>query len=109
MIIDCNEEPKSIEIIAYTDTCSESILNYDQRKINKYRDKREINTYIDEFTFNEETKTYQLKGWAYSYAKDPIEYSVLDSNGKKVDIEFHSKGRVDLYSLFFVGEDQIDC
>ena len=109
MIIDCNEEPKSIEIIAYTDTCSESILNYDQRKINKYRDKREINTYIDEFTFNEETKTYQLKGWAYSYAKDPIEYSVFDSNGKKVDIEFHSKGRVDLYSLFFVGEDQIDC
>lgn len=73
LIIDCNEEPKSIEIIAYTDTCSESILNYDQRKINKYRDKREINTYIDEFTFNEETKTYQLKGWAYSYAKDPIE------------------------------------
>lgn len=109
LIIDCNEEPKSIEIIAYTDTCSESILNYDQRKINKYRDKREINTYIDEFTFNEETKTYQLKGWAYSYAKDPIEYSVFDSNGKKVDIEFHSKGRVDLYSLFFVGEDQIDC
>lgn len=108
-IIDCNEEPKSIEIIAYTDTCSESILNYDQRKINKYRDKREINTYIDEFTFNEETKTYLLKGWAYSYAKDPIEYSVFDSNGKKVDIEFHSKGRVDLYSLFFVGEDQIDC
>ena len=84
-------------------------MNYDQRKINKYRDKREINTYIDEFTFNEETKTYQLKGWAYSYAKDPIEYSVFDSNGKKVDIEFHSKGRVDLYSLFFVGEDQIDC
>ena len=109
LIIDCNEEPKSIEIIAYTDTCSESILNYDQRKINKYRDKREINTYIDEFTFNEETKTYQLKGWAYSYAKDPIEYSVFDTNGKKVDIEFHSKGRVDLYSLFFVGEDQIDC
>ena len=109
MIIDCNEEPKSIEIIAYTDVCSESILNYDQRKINKYRDKREINTYIDEFTFNEETKTYQLKGWAYSYAKDPIEYSVFDSNGKKVDIEFHSKGRADLYSLFFVGEDQIDC
>lgn len=109
LIIDCNEEPKSIEIIAYTDTCSESILNYDQRKINKYRDKREINTYIDEFTFNEETKTYQLKGWAYSYAKDPIEYSVFDSNGKKMDIEFHSKGRVDLYSLFFVGEDQIDC
>lgn len=109
LIIDCNEEPKSIEIIAYTDVCSESILNYDQRKINKYRDKREINTYIDEFTFNEETKTYQLKGWAYSYAKDPIEYSVFDSNGKKVDIEFHSKGRVDLYSLFFVGEDQIDC
>lgn len=109
LIIACNEEPKSIEIIAYTDTCSESILNYDQRKINKYRDKREINTYIDEFTYNEETKTYQLKGWAYSYAKDPIEYSVLDSNGKKVDIEFHSKGRVDLYSLFFVGEDQIDC
>ena len=36
LIIDCNEEPKSIEIIAYTDTCSESILNYDQRKINKY-------------------------------------------------------------------------
>lgn len=109
LIIACNEEPKSIEIIAYTDICSESILNYDQRKINKYRDKREINTYIDEFTFNEETKTYQLKGWAYSYAKDPIEYSVFDSNGKKVDIEFHSKGRVDLYSLFFVGEDQIDC
>lgn len=109
LIIDCNEEPKSIEIIAYTDICSESILNYDQRKINKYRDKREINTCIDEFTFNEETKTYQLKGWAYSYAKDPIEYSVFDSNGKKVDIEFHSKGRVDLYSLFFVGEDQIDC
>lgn len=109
LIIDCNEEPKSIEIIAYTNVCSESILNYDQRKINKYRDKREINTYIDEFTFNEETKTYQLKGWAYSYAKDPIEYSVFDSNGKKVDIEFHSKGRVDLYSLFFVGEDQIDC
>lgn len=109
LIIACNEEPKSIEIIAYTDTCSESILNYDQRKINKYRDKREINTCIDEFTFNEETKTYQLKGWAYSYAKDPIEYSVFDSNGKKVDIEFHSKGRVDLYSLFFVGEDQIDC
>lgn len=26
-----------------------------------------------------------------------------------MDIEFHSKGRVDLYSLFFVGEDQIDC
>ena len=24
-------------------------------------------------------------------------------------VEFHSKGRVDLYSLFFVGEDQIDC
>lgn len=109
LIIACNEEPKSIEIIAYTDVCSESILNYDQRKINKYRDKREINTCIDEFTFNEETKTYQLKGWAYSYAKDPIEYSVFDSNGKKVDIEFHSKGRVDLYSLFFVGEDQIDC
>lgn len=109
LIIACNEEPKSIEIIAYTDECSESILNYDQRKINKYRDKREINTCIDEFTFNEETKTYQLKGWAYSYAKDPIEYSVFDSNGKKVDIEFHSKGRVDLYSLFFVGEDQIDC
>lgn len=109
LIIDCNEEPKSIEIIAYTDTCSERILNYDQRKINKYRDKREINTYIDEFTFNEETRTYQLKGWAYSYAKDPIEYSVFDSNGKKVGVEFHSKGRVDLYSLFFVGEDQIDC
>jgi len=52
---------KSTSFPSNTDTCSESILNYDQRKINKYRDKREINTYIDEFTFNEETKTYQLK------------------------------------------------
>ena len=109
LTVPCDIEPTSIEVNAYTDTLSECILNYDQRKINKYRDKREINTYIDEFTFNEETRTYQLKGWAYSYAKDPIEYSVFDSNGKKVDVEFHSKGRVDLYSLFFVGEDQIDC
>lgn len=109
LTVPCDIETTSIEVNAYTDTLSECILNYDQRKINKYRDKREINTYIDEFTFNEETRTYQLKGWAYSYAKDPIEYSVFDSNGKKVDVEFHSKGRVDLYSLFFVGEDQIDC
>lgn len=107
--VPCDVESTSIEVNAYTDTLSECILNYDQRKINKYRDKRGIRNYIDEFSYNEETKTYQVKGWAYSYAKDPIEYSVFDSNGKKVDIEFHSKGRVDLYSLSMVDEDQIDC
>ena len=109
LTVPCDVETTSIEVNAYTDTLSECILNYDQRKINKYRDKREINTYIDEFTFNEETRTYQLKGWAYSYAKDPIEYSVFDSNGKKVEFDYKSKGRVDLYSLSMVDEDQIDC
>lgn len=109
LIIACNEEPKSIEIIAYTDICSESILNYDQRKINKYRDKRGIRNYIDEFSYNEETKTYQVKGWAFSYEKEPITFSILNAAGKEVEFDYKSKGRVDLYSLSMVDEDQIDC
>ena len=84
-------------------------MNYDQRKINKYRDKRGIRSYIDEFSYNEETKTYQVKGWAFSYEKEPITFSILNAAGKEVEFDYKSKGRVDLYSLSMVDEDQIDC
>ena len=84
-------------------------MNYDQRKINKYRDKRGIRNYIDEFSYNEETKTYQVKGWAFSYEKEPITFSILNAAGKEVEFDYKSKGRVDLYSLSMVDEDQIDC
>lgn len=109
LTVPCDVETTSIEVNAYTDTLSECILNYDQRKINKYRDKRGIRSYIDEFSYNEETKTYQVKGWAFSYEKEPITFSILNAAGKEVEFDYKSKGRVDLYSLFFVGEDQIDC
>lgn len=107
--VPCDVEPTSIEVNAYTDTLSECILNYDQRKINKYRDKRGIRNYIDEFSYNEETKTYQVKGWAFSYEKEPITFSILNAAGKEVEFDYKSKGRVDLYSLSMVDEDQIDC
>lgn len=109
LIVPCDVEPTSIEVNAYTDTLSECILNYDQRKINKYRDKRGIRNYIDEFSYNEETKTYQVKGWAFSYEKEPITFSILNAAGKEVEFDYKSKGRVDLYSLSMVDEDQIDC
>lgn len=107
--VPCDVEPTSIEVNAYTDTLCECILNYDQRKINKYRDKRGIRNYIDEFSYNEETKTYQVKGWAFSYEKEPITFSILNAAGKEVEFDYKSKGRVDLYSLSMVDEDQIDC
>lgn len=107
--VPCDVESTSIEVNAYTDTLSECILNYDQRKINKYRDKRGIRNYIDEFSYNEETKTYQVKGWAFSYEKEPITFSILNAAGKEVEFDYKSKGRVDLYSLSMVDEDQIDC
>lgn len=107
--VPCDVEPTSIEVNAYTDKLSECILNYDQRKINKYRDKRGIRNYIDEFSYNEETKTYQVKGWAFSYEKEPITFSILNAAGKEVEFDYKSKGRVDLYSLSMVDEDQIDC
>ena len=109
LTVPCGVEPTSIEVNAYTDTLSECILNYDQRKINKYRDKRGIRNYIDEFSYNEETKTYQVKGWAFSYEKEPITFSILNATGKEVEFDYKSKGRVDLYSLSMVDEDQIDC
>ena len=109
LTVPCDVEPTSIEVNAYTDTLSECILNYDQRKINKYRDKRGIRNYIDEFSYNEETKTYQVKGWAFSYEKEPITFSILNATGKEVEFDYKSKGRVDLYSLSMVDEDQIDC
>lgn len=109
LTVPCDVEPTSIEVSAYTDTLSECILNYDQRKINKYRDKRGIRNYIDEFSYNEETKTYQVKGWAFSYEKEPITFSILNAAGKEVEFDYKSKGRVDLYSLSMVDEDQIDC
>lgn len=109
LTVPCDVEPTSIEVNAYTDTLSECILNYDQRKINKYRDKRGIRNYIDEFSYNEETKTYQVKGWAFSYEKEPITFSILNAAGKEVEFDYKSKGRVDLYSLSMVDEDQIDC
>lgn len=109
LTVPCDAEPTSIEVNAYTDTLSECILNYDQRKINKYRDKRGIRNYIDEFSYNEETKTYQVKGWAFSYEKEPITFSILNAAGKEVEFDYKSKGRVDLYSLSMVDEDQIDC
>ena len=99
LTVPCDVEPTSIEVNAYTDTLSECILNYDQRKINKYRDKRGIRNYIDEFSYNEETKTYQVKGWAFSYEKEPITFSILNAAGKEVEFDYKSKGRVDLYSL----------
>lgn len=107
--VPCDVEPISIEVNAYTDTLCECILNYDQRKINKYRDKRGIRNYIDEFSYNEETKMYQVKGWAFSYEKEPITFSILNAAGKEVEFDYKSKGRVDLYSLSMVDEDQIDC
>ena len=107
--VPCDVESTSIEVNAYTDTLSECILNYDQRKINKYRDKRGIRNYIDEFSYNEETKTYQVKGWAFSYEKEPITFSIFNAAGKEVEFDYKSKGRVDLYSLSMVDEDQIDC
>ena len=109
LTVPCDIETTSIEVNAYTDTLSECILNYDQRKINKYRDKRGIRSYIDEFSYNEETKTYQVKGWAFSYEKEPITFSILNAAGKEVEFDYKSKGRVDLYSLSMVDEDQIDC
>ena len=109
LTVPCDVETTSIEVNAYTDTLSECILNYDQRKINKYRDKRGIRSYIDEFSYNEETKTYQVKGWAFSYEKEPITFSILNAAGKEVEFDYKSKGRVDLYSLSMVDEDQIDC
>jgi len=109
LTVPCDVETTSIEVNAYTDTLSECILNYDQRKINKYRDKRGIRSYIDEFSYNEETKTYQVKGWAFSYEKEPITFSILNAVGKEVEFDYKSKGRVDLYSLSMVDEDQIDC
>ena len=109
LTVPCDVEPTSIEVNAYMDTLSECILNYDQRKINKYRDKRGIRNYIDEFSYNEETKTYQVKGWAFSYEKEPITFSILNAAGKEVEFDYKSKGRVDLYSLSMVDEDQIDC
>lgn len=109
LTVPCDVETTSIEVNAYTDTLSECILNYDQRKINKYRDKRGIRSYIDEFSYNEETKTYQVKGWAFSYEKEPITFSILNVAGKEVEFDYKSKGRVDLYSLSMVDEDQIDC
>lgn len=109
LTVPCDVEPTSIEVNTYTDTLSECILNYDQRKINKYRDKRGIRSYIDEFSYNEETKTYQVKGWAFSYEKEPITFSILNAAGKEVEFEYKSKGRVDLYSLSMVDKDQIDC
>lgn len=109
LTVPCDVEPTSIEVNVYTDTLSECILNYDQRKINKYRDKRGIRNYIDEFSYNEETKTYQVKGWAFSYEKEPITFSILNAAGKEVEFDYKSKGRVDLYSLSMVDEDQIDC
>lgn len=109
LTVPCDVEPTSIEVNAYTDALSECILNYDQRKINKYRDKRGIRNYIDEFSYNEETKTYQVKGWAFSYEKEPITFSILNAAGKEVEFDYKSKGRVDLYSLSMVDEDQIDC
>lgn len=109
LTVPCDIETTSIEVSAYTDTLSECILNYDQRKINKYRDKRGIRSYIDEFSYNEETKTYQVKGWAFSYEKEPITFSILNAAGKEVEFDYKSKGRVDLYSLSMVDEDQIDC
>lgn len=109
LTVPCDIETTSIEVNAYTDTLSECILNYEQRKINKYRDKRGIRSYIDEFSYNEETKTYQVKGWAFSYEKEPITFSILNAAGKEVEFDYKSKGRVDLYSLSMVDEDQIDC
>lgn len=109
LTVPCDVEPTSIEVNVYTDTLSECILNYDQRKINKYRDKRGIRSYIDEFSYNEETKTYQAKGWAFSYEKEPITFSILNAAGKEVEFDYKSKGRVDLYSLSMVDKDQIDC
>ena len=109
LTVPCDVETTSIEVNAYTDTLSECILNYDQRKINKYRDKRGIRSYIDEFSYNEETKTYQVKGWAFLYEKEPITFSILNAAGKEVEFDYKSKGRVDLYSLSMVDEDQIDC
>ena len=109
LTVPCDIETASIEVNAYTDTLSECILNYEQRKINKYRDKRGIRSYIDEFSYNEETKTYQVKGWAFSYEKEPITFSILNAAGKEVEFDYKSKGRVDLYSLSMVDEDQIDC
>ena len=109
LTVPCDIETTSIEVNAYTDTLSECNLNYDQRKINKYRDKRGIRSYIDEFSYNEETKTYQVKGWAFSYEKEPITFSILNAAGKEVEFDYKSKGRVDLYSLSMVDEDQIDC
>ena len=109
LTVPCDVETTSIEVNAYTDTLSECILNYDQRKINKYRDKRGIRNYIDDFSYNEETKTYQVKGWAFSYEKEPITFSILNAAGKEVEFDYKSKGRVDLYSLSMVDEDQIDC
>lgn len=109
LTVPCDVETTSIEVNAYTDTLSECILNYEQRKINKYRDKRGIRSYIDEFSYNEETKTYQVKGWAFSYEKEPITFSILNAAGKEVEFDYKSKGRVDLYSLSMVDEDQIDC
>lgn len=109
LTVPCDIETTSIEVNAYTDTLSECILNYEQRKINKYRDKRGIRSYIDEFSYNEETKMYQVKGWAFSYEKEPITFSILNAAGKEVEFDYKSKGRVDLYSLSMVDEDQIDC
>ncbi len=111
VIVDCGQDPKSLQIFAFCDEDEnkECILDLDERKINKNRDIREINICIDDVQFNEEKSEYQAKGWAYTFDKEKIEYSVVDDKGNDVEFDFKSRGRVDLLSISLIDEDQIDC
>ena len=109
LFLDVSGNLDSIQIKASSNEGSANIIDLTKEEIEKYVTDATVEYAIDGVSYNNESNSITVGGWAISYYSEAIEFIITDKSGNKIESVVRMTNREDLYQLKIVEKTNKYC